>query len=180
MSTTLRDSLAFSMPKAPRKAEFVNKREITIVPGPGYVYPKDDISSKRTRPMTRSLHKIDRYQRFKNNNWPGPQEYNLTISGTKPNEKKYSFGLRPHINPMKNRTMTGPGDYDPKLNHLRTSASITINAKPTYDKSKMSLSLSSIPGPGWYENAADNNHYNKLKGCRIGTTERKSNFLYAQ
>ena len=58
MSTSLRDSLAFTMPKAPRKPHFVNpSKEDLIKPGPGHVVPKDEILSTRPKTPTLSLHK---------------------------------------------------------------------------------------------------------------------------
>ena len=97
MSTKLKDSFAYSISKAERKAEFVNKKQMTIVPAPGYVFPNDVFSTKHLRPISSSINRNDRYRQERESKRPGPTSYNLP---SKLIEKpQYVFGLRPFIDP---------------------------------------------------------------------------------
>ena len=71
---------------------------------------------------------------------PGPTSYNIPSKLKETPE--YGFGLRPFIDPQKNRTTTGPGFYDPK--YFDSKRTIQLMGKPRDNPNMWQ------PGPGAY------------------------------
>ena len=172
MSTKLRDSFAFSIGKEARKAEFVNRKQITIVPAPGHVFPDDMFTTKNNRPRSSTINMNERYRTMKINKEPGPTSYDVPSKLTE--NQKYFFGVKLFIDPLKNKTKTGPADYNINLKYLDLSKSAIISSINADSDTQL---VSNIPGPGHYENMRDIMHYIKLRGSKIGSEIRKSQFL---
>ena len=81
--------------------------------------------------------------------------------------------MRPPIDPLKCRTKTGPGDYDPKF--MNTTGNFTMKERlepKGIDRNKQ-------PGPGHYSDMRQIHYQKELIGSKIGCDERKSSFLKA-
>lgn len=77
MSTMIKTSEAYSMGKAIRKAQFVNPKIVTKVPGPGECEPRENYTSKFDSTFNWSINKNERNKRHKSVRHPGPHEYNI-------------------------------------------------------------------------------------------------------
>lgn len=98
-------------------------------------------------------------------NGPGPGNYeSSTFTSVGP---KYTTRVKPKIDPLKNRTRTGPGDYTPQKPETKLSYSMG---------KKLEINKKQTPGPGSY-NDMRQVHYNTITGSQIGKDERKSFFL---
>jgi hypothetical protein len=118
----------------------VNPKVLTNVPGPGAHEPKDEFSTKQNSSQVWTINRIDKNKKMTPIKHPGPQDYNIPSYITE--HAQFGFGLRPPIDPLKCRTTTGPGDYDPKYpsGYPKISISGRPNSKITFD----------VPGPGSY------------------------------
>lgn len=91
----------------------MNKKQITVVPGPGSANPNDSYLSRYNTTMSCKFQTEDRIKEPAIvRKQPGPFEYK--IPSRIGESQQYQFGLRPYIDPLKMRTGTGPGDYNPK------------------------------------------------------------------
>ena len=128
------------MSKASRQAEFVNDKRLNHVPGPNsYTVPAKD---KTTRPKwSQSVDKrfIDR-----NYHTPGPGNYEHRVHTA--DGPRFTSRPKPFINPFKNRTTTGPGDYNPNVSSVKQFAP----AFSMGEKLDARRSFNS-PGPGYYD-----------------------------
>ncbi len=61
MATPWKDSAKFSIGKAPRKAQFVNPKIVTNVPGPGSHDPLDHFTTKQNSSMNWTICKNERH-----------------------------------------------------------------------------------------------------------------------
>ena len=73
---------------------------------------------------------------------PGPGQYQIPSRVSE--GPKYILGLKPELNPFKNKTEPGPGLYDPKKPDRQFSYS--IRKKNAADLSDFKIT----PGPGHY------------------------------
>ena len=93
------------------------------------------------------------------NSGPGPGSY--TIPSKVEEGPKYILGLKPEINPQKNRTETGPGQYNPKKLYSKISYSISVKHNRELSHDKLT------PGPGHYSDLRDK-YYSNIPGSQIG------------
>ena len=136
----------------PTEAEFVNNKELTVVPGPGHVNPDDKFTTKQWSPQKYSINTAEKHPKRMERRQPGPGYYEYT--NTVGSKQKYGFGLRPFIDPFKCRTTTGPGDYNAKP--LYRVKSGVISRRPNDKDIEV---LRRIPGPSSYLEVRDKIHY---------------------
>mmetsp|Transcript_2803 Transcript_2803/g.4792 ORF Transcript_2803/g.4792 Transcript_2803/m.4792 type:complete len:189 (+) Transcript_2803:31-597(+) len=166
MATPWHDSSKYSIGKAVRKAEFVNKKIVTHVPGPGSHEPSDVFTTKQKSSLNWSINRIDKNKLPKDIKHPGPQDYNIPSKIVESPE--FGFGLRPFIDQQKCRTKTGPGDYNPRAIESSQTISIKGRSSMTLDRKQ--------PGPGYYDDCRQQ-HYSNLAGSKIGRDKRKTFFI---
>jgi len=110
MSTTIKLSEAYSMGTQKRETQFIKSKDIIETPGPG-TYAASKNSLKAAQNPSWSMSKDQRDKNFSNSG-PGPGTYQLKPKITE--GPKYILGLKPFLDPHKNRTAPGPGFYNPQ------------------------------------------------------------------
>ena len=114
------------------------------MPGPGHTDPRDKYSSKNSTSLSWSMCMNDKHPNRKDSRLPAPNHYKIR-STIGDGGHHYGFGLKPFIDPLKMRTTTGPGDYNPESLHRVSSAVITCMP----NERDINV-LKKIPGPGTY------------------------------
>ena len=153
------------MGKATRLATFVNDKRLSHVPGPNnYYYPAKDKTIQPSWTSSKDKRFVDR--KFGS---PGPGNYEHRVHTA--DGPQYSQRPKPPVNPLKNRTITGPGDYSPSYSSAKKSApAFSIRLKTDSKKFKVS------PGPGSYEDGRSL-YYQTIPGSKMGNEIRKGDFL---
>jgi hypothetical protein len=59
------------------EAEFVNKKELTVVPGPGHTDPKDKYTTKETASKMYSINRTEKHPNRMERKQPGPFDYTI-------------------------------------------------------------------------------------------------------
>jgi hypothetical protein len=87
------------------EAQFIKSKDVLIVPGPGQYSPSVKITKGKINPSW-SLTKDQRDKQFSNTG-PGPGHY--VVPSKIQEGPQFIMGLKPEINPFKNKTEPGPG-----------------------------------------------------------------------
>eukprot|EP00347_Sterkiella_histriomuscorum_P010747 403375078 len=163
---SIRLSQAYSLGKEKREAKFVQSKDIIETPGPGQYEP----SVKQTKGKINPSWSLSKDQRDKllTSVSPGPGSY--VVPSKIQEGPKYILGLKPEINPFKNKTEPGPGLYDPRKSETQFSYSIRKRTETSLSPEKMT------PGPGHYLDVRDK-YYKSIPGSQIGKDMRRSTFL---
>ena len=148
------------------EAQFIYEKEVSQVPGPGNYDPSIKQAKGKINPSW-SLSKDARDRQFAQNS-PGPGKYE--IPSQIKDGPKYIMGLKPELNPFKNRTETGPGQYNPEKLHKKLQYSISKRNNTELSSEKLS------PGPGTYGDIRES-YYKSIPGSKVGRDNRQSSFL---
>ena len=143
-------------------AEFVNDKRLNHVPGPDtYATPAKD----KVKMPEWGTSKEKRFADRKYGN-PGPGNYEYRVHTA--DGPRFTTRPKPAINPFKNRTETGPGDYNPRVASYNVQYSISNRLSWNPDKN--------TPGPGSYDDGRQL-YYRTMVGSKIGREVRKGEFL---
>jgi hypothetical protein len=100
----------------------IQSKDLIETPGPGQYEPVDKLTKGSINPSWSVSKELRDKNYVRSTQGPGPTSY--TIPSKIVEGPQYHLGIKPIINPQKNRTTTGPGHYNPRGQSANISYSL--------------------------------------------------------